>query len=339
MQTWQHLSQNPGDWDRYLVKSEIIRAIRNFFETQGYRELESPILSPTLPAEAYLDFLSLPIGRDTSYLIPTTERYNKLALAAGLGSHFVISKVFRDSEKIGPNHSPEFTMLEWYHLAGTSQDLMRDCEQMLQVILKRLGKESHFTYQGQAIDFSPNWPKFSVAEMFAKYADINLAEVMQPEKMRAAIQKLNLINNPELLANTSWQDMFDLIFFNLVEPNLPADRPAFVYDYPHLLCPHAAPNDDGFTGQKAELYIAGKEVANGYTELRDAAQLEHNLREQYELRKQAGKPLAPFDTELIKAIETGIPPVAGMGMGIDRLTMILADAQNMSEINLFPFGE
>jgi elongation factor P--beta-lysine ligase len=125
MKTWQKLKENPSLFQRYYVKEYIIKAIRKFFENRKYHELESPILAPALPQEHYLNLLTVKInskngnGKNT-YLIPSTERYNKIILAGGLGNHFTISKVFRDLEETGSNHIPEFTMCEWYHLSTST---------------------------------------------------------------------------------------------------------------------------------------------------------------------------------------------------------------------------
>jgi len=143
MKTWQLLKSNPKLWPRYFIKEYLIQAIRVFFLNRNYHELESPILAPALPQERYLNVLTTTIEQkgkqpQTAYIIPTTERYNKLALAAGIGEHFVITKVCRGQEESGPNHSPEFTMLEWYHLNANYFDLMADCEDLFVYIQKQL---------------------------------------------------------------------------------------------------------------------------------------------------------------------------------------------------------
>lgn len=338
MYNWQSLAENPQLWSKYLVKQEIIRATRAFFEAKGYNELESPVLSPSLPSERYLNFLSTKVGERELYLIPSTERYNKIGLAAGIGNHFVVTKVFRGLEQVGPNHRPEFTMLEWYHLDGTYFDLMDDTQALILSMLDRLGKSDYkITYQGAEIDFGGEWHRFSVDDLLQKYAGLSVAEISEWQKLKEIVIDLGFLQNKEATeSQMSWQDLFELLFFNKVEVHLDPNKPTFIYDYPKILAPLAAPNPkNSAVSQKVELYIAGKEIANGYTELRDASLLEANLREEYAARSQMGLPLAKFDDELIAAIQSGIPTVAGIGMGLDRLAMILADAASLNDISLF----
>lgn len=340
MYSWQQLKSNPSLWSRYLVKQEMLRALRKFFEERGYNELESPILAPALPSERYLNFLSTKVGDRELYLIPSTERYNKIGLAAGIGQHFVVTKVFRGMEQLSPNHRPEFTMLEWYHLDGTYFDLMDDTELLVQAMLKKLGRDSlKSVYQGMEIDFGSPWERYSVEELLQKHAGLKLAQIINWPDLKQIVIDLGLLNDITVTEDKmSWQDLFELLFFNKVETNLSPNKPTFIYDYPRILAPLAAPHETNeYVSQKVELYIAGKEIANGYTELRDPSLLKANLEAEYEARKQMGLPLARFDNELITALDSGLPPVAGIGMGLDRLAMILADVNNISDISLFSF--
>lgn len=342
MRTWELLKANPELWSRYLVKQEMIRAVRAFFESRDYRELESPVLAPALPAERYLNFLSTQVGGQELYLIPSTERYNKIGLAAGLGNHFVVTKVFRGMEQLSPNHSPEFTMLEWYHLDGNYFDLMDDTEELVRAMLHRLGKQDlKINYQGQEINFADQWYRFSVDELLQKYAEIGVKDIQSWAEIKQAALDMGVLQNKNATeTEVSWQDLFELIFFNKVEINLPQDKPTFIYNYPRILCPLTQPNaENPLVSEKVELYVAGKEIANGYTELRDAQLLEDNLRAEYEAREELGRPLAKFDEELIEALHAGLPSVAGIGMGLDRLAMTFADARSVSEINLFPLNQ
>lgn len=337
MYNWQSLKENPALWAKFLVKQEIIRATRAFFEAKGYNELESPILAPALPSERYLNFLSTDIAGKELYLIPSTERYNKIGLAAGIGNHFVITKVFRGLEQVSPNHRPEFTMLEWYHLDGTYFDLMDDTQALILSMLDRIGNSDYkINYQGIEIDFNGDWHRFSVETLLKTYTGLSLKDISEWEKLKQIVIDFGFLQNKEVKeSEMSWQDLFELLFFNKVEIHLDPNKPTFIYDYPKILAPLAAPNSNNpEVSQKVELYIAGKEIANGYTELRDALLLENNLKEEYKARAQMGLPLAKFDDELISAIRSGIPPVAGIGMGLDRLAMILADAQSINEISL-----
>lgn len=341
------LKNNPELWSRYFVKEYIIQACRKFFKERSYHELESPILANALPQERYLNVLSTKLERKdkkpvTAYLIPTTERYNKIALAAGLGEHFVITKVCRGQEELGPDHSPEFTMLEWYHINANYIGLMRDSEELILTIKKYLDHKFkrdyslQFEYQGKKISLATPWEKLSVPEALLKFAGIDLAKVQDVENFREAAITKGYNITPE----DDWQVIFELIFANEIEPNLLAHRPTFVYDYPKQLCPLTQTSKKNpLVCEKVELYLAGKEIANGYTELLDWKEQKRRFKEEQVARKKLGNEPIKFDDELIDALKSGLPPVAGIGMGLDRLSMIFADAKNISEINLFPGSE
>ncbi len=194
MKTWQLLQANPALFQRYFVKEYLIQAVRLFFEKRGgYHELESPILASALPQERYLDILNTEIdladGRKlTAYLLPSTETFNKKMLAAGLGNHFVITKVFRGLEDISPNHSPEFTMLEWYELNHSYEDLMNSTEELVRFakahIDQKLGKAATdvVSFAGKEIDLSGTWYRFSVRELLKKYLTVELEEIIDQDK-------------------------------------------------------------------------------------------------------------------------------------------------------------
>lgn len=347
MKTWQKLKRNPKLFEKYFVKEYIIHACREFFLAKNYHELESPVLTSSLPQERYCDVLETSIDLQNgesknAYLIPTTETFNKRILAAGIGEHFVISNVFRGLEEIGANHSPEFTMLEWYHLDATYFDLMDDCESLFIYIKKFIDKKfkrnytTSFNYQDQKISLTSPWKRMSVREGLQKYAGIELEEIQELEDFRKIMKKQNY----NIDENDDWQTLFELIFANEIEPNFPANKPIFVYDYPIQVCPLTkTKEDDPLVCEKVELYIAGKELANGYTELRDWKEQEKRFKEEQSARAKLGKKPVNFDYDLVEALKEGIPPVAGIGMGLDRVAMLFADAKNIADVNYFPAQE
>lgn len=348
MKTWQLLQANPALFQRYFVKEYLIQAVRLFFEKRGgYHELESPILASALPQERYLDILNTEIdladGRKlTAYLLPSTETFNKKMLAAGLGNHFVITKVFRGLEDISPNHSPEFTMLEWYELNHSYEDLMNSTEELVRFakahIDQKLGKAATdvVSFAGKEIDLSGTWYRFSVRELLKKYLTVELEEIITIEQ----IVKFAQSHDVNVAETDDWQTVFEMLFADKIEPSLPTDKPMFIYDYPKLLCPLTKTKaGDQLVCEKVELYVAGREIANGYTELLDADEQERRFLEEQKARIELGKKSIKFDHDLVDALRLGLPPVAGIGMGLDRLAMILADARSISEVNFFPGSE
>lgn len=350
MKTWQQLKQNPDLFERYFVKEYIIKAVRKFFEEKSYHELESPLLTPVLPQERYMDPMVVNLelkGQKVNkevYITPTTERYNKVMLAAGLGEHFVITKVARAMEDISPNHGAEFTMLEWYHLDADYNDIMNDTEELIIYIINYLKEHSKLdrftnntlTFQGQEIDFSKGWDRLSIPEALIEHVGVKLEDIQTLDEIKeVARSKGQLIDGVE-----DWQALFELLFLTAIEPKLSKTKPTFIYNFPRILGPLTKPNNQNpLVCEKVELYIAGKEIANGYTELTDGELLEQNFKEEQAARVKMGKSSIAFDSDLVEAVKSGMPGVTGSGMGLDRLAMILADAKNISEVNYFPSSE
>lgn len=361
LKTWQKLKSNPTLFQRYFIKEYLIKACRRFFENKNYHELESPIITNALPQERYLDVLTTKIelkGNKSriGYITPTTETYNKKILAAGLGEHFVITKVLRGLEEISDNHSPEFTMLEWYHLNATYKDLMTDCEQLFAYIFKyikesleneqKLGRfpidltpfqnDNKINYQGLEIDLAAPWHRISIPQALMQYAGIDLERIQADKQFReVAIEKGYNVSQED-----DWQRIFEWVWEKEVEPNLPKDKPVFVYDFPKQICVLTKVNiENPLVCERIEIYLAGKEIGNGYTELIDAEYQNQKFIEEAEARKKLGLQEVAFDHDLINAIRSGMPNVAGIGVGLDRIAMILANAKYISDINYFPVSE
>ena len=342
--TWQKLKENPKLFKRYFIKEYIIKAIRAYFEDKKYHELECPILTDSLPSERYVEVLDTDVnfGRNIKkklFLIPSTETFNKRILSAGLGNHFVISKVFRDLGDSGPNHSPEFSMLEWYTLGSDYLKIGREAEELIKYIKKFLEEKLDFysgdfvSYQGTKIHLKSPWKMYSIRELLKKYLKTDLENIIDLKNFKKFAQKRGYnVGNVN-----DWQIIFEEIFANEIEEKMPDDSPYFLYDYPSIMCPLTKQKkSDPLLSEKIELYIAKKEISNGYTELRDWKIQETNLKSEEKARSSMRRKRIPFDRELIQALKLGIPEVAGMGLGIDRLAMIFADAKNISDINYFP---
>lgn len=343
MANWKKLKTSPHLWDKIFIKEKTIHAIRKFFELRNYHELESPILATALPQEHYLNPVTTTFslkGKEpkTLYLIPSTERFNKIALAAGIGEHFVITKVFRGLEDVSPNHSPEFTMLEWYHLDANYFDLMDDCEELLNFIFVEIFNKqpAKLNYQGQEIDLRPGWDKINLVKALKEWSGIELPNIQDV----VAFRKKMISKGYSIDDNDDWEILFELLFANEIEPRLAVNKPSFVYNYPKQLCPLTRLNKENpLVAEKVELYIAGKELANGYTELLNGFELEKNFKAEEQARAEIKKEPIAFDHELIEALKSGMPKVAGIGMGLDRLAMLFADAASLEEVNLFPGTE
>lgn len=362
MKTWQLLKKDPSLFPRYYVKEYIIKACRKYFEHKNYHELESPIITSALPQERYLDVLETNIELRNKtvkgYIVPTTETFNKKILAAGLGNHFVITKVVRGLEEISPNHSPEFTMMEWYELGENYKWLMDDCENLIIFVLKfldlaktkslsQLSKlsfeeiESHqcqlkLKYKNQEIDFNKGWYRISIPDKVKEVLGVELSEIYDYRNLLAFAKNRGY----KVSEQDDWQLIFELLFTSEIENTIPQDKPVFIYNYPKIMCPLTKENSENpLVCEKVELYIAGKEVANGYTELLDGEEQEKRFLIEQQARKELGLKEIAFDHDLVNALKSGMPEVAGIGMGLDRVAMIFANANYISEINYFPASE
>ncbi len=349
MKTFQLLRSNPLLFSQYFVKEYTIKSVRKFFETQNYHEIESPILTDALPQERYLDVLSTKINfangeTKTAYLLPSTETFNKKMLVAGIGNHFVITKVFRGLEEISPNHSPEFTMLEWYQVGENYFDLMDTTENLFRTILKNLNNKlpkkfphkTTFEYQGQKINFGLKSQRFSVRELLNQHCKIELESIQDVSKFYRLLKNRSYKVSKE----DDWQTLFEILFSSEIETKFATDRLTFVYDYPRILCPLTKVKEsDPLVSEKVEVYLAGKELGNGYTELTDWREQKKRFDEEQKARAKMGKETIAYDYDFIEALKLGMPEVAGIGIGLDRLIMILANVKNISEINFFPPSE
>lgn len=345
--TWQKLRNNPNLFNRYFVKEYFLKAIRKFFEKKGYHELDCPVIVSALPTERYVEVIPVKINlknraKKNFFLIPSTETFNKKILAAGLGNHFVISKVFRGCEQISPNHSPEFTMLEWYSIGKNYIDLMDETKKLIlfskKFIDKKLGSKNSnsVSVSGKTVNLTGNWFKFSVEELLKKHAGIDLKKVLKFKDFAKVVTKKGYKINKEY----DWQCLYELIFSDEIFPKINFSKPVFIYDYPSIICPLTKrKKDKPYLSERFELFFNEKEVANGYSELLDHKILKKNFEEEFSARKKLHKIEVPIDYDLINAIRSGIKTVAGIGMGIDRMAMIFAGAKNISEINYFPFDE
>ena len=316
MKTWQKIKENPKLKKQYFVREKTIDTIRLFFKDQGFHEVSTPILVPVPSTEPNLEVFktqlrtSKRLKRD-AYLILSPEFSIKKLLAGGIGNCFEITKCFRNEEEVSPLHNPEFTMLEWYRVGADYLDIMGDFEQLF---VKIIGKDK-LTYQGQTYDLSFPWPRIGFKEAFQKYAGKDILKVSDED--------------------------FYKIFFNEVEPELrKLGKPFFVYDYPISQASLArSKKEDPRFAERFEVFLAGIELGNCFSELIDDGEQKKRFEKEKKEREKAGKTKYPIDEDLLKALSFGLPKVAGIAVGVDRLIMLAADVSSVSETMFFPGKE
>lgn len=317
MKTWQQIKNNPKLLNRYLIREKAIDIIRSFFKRQGFHEVFTPILVPIPSNEPNLEVFKTELRtylgkKRNGYLIMSPEFSIKKLLAAGIGNCFEITRCFRNEEEVSKLHNPEFTMLEWYRVGATYFDVMQDFENLF---MEMVGSKT-LNYQGQTYDLTTPWQRITVSEAFEKYAGRKIESVSDTD--------------------------FYKIFFNEVEPKIISSNknPFFLYDYPISQASLSKPKaSDSHFAERFEVFIAGIELGNCFSELTDWRLQEERFKEDQKQRQIQGKTDYPIDEDLIDALKSGIPEVSGIAVGVDRLVMLLANAENVSETIFFPGKE
>ena len=264
------------------------------------------------------------------YLRVAPELYLKRLVVGGLDRVFEINRNFRN-EGISTQHNPEFTMLEFYQAYATYQDLMDLTEEMFSALVREIKGQMSLEYQGTVLDFSPPWKRMSIREGLLSFGDLTEGEVDDPEKLRAYAKKLGMDLKGDEPAGRLHVDLFEKI----AEPRL--IQPTFVTQYPIEDSPLARRNDrnPGLV-DRFELYISGREIANAFSELNDPQDQRERFLEQARTKSQDGTTEGWVDEDYVRALEYGMPPAAGEGIGIDRLIMLLTDSPSIREVILFP---
>lgn len=301
--------------ERYLVREKVVDTIRSFFKDQEFHEVSTPILVPIPSIEPNLEVFQTELRtskgiKRNGYLIMSPEFSIKKLLAAGIGNCFEITKCFRNEEEVSRLHNPEFTMLEWYRINADYTGIMKDFEDLF---VKIIG-DVKLTYQGVEYDISRPWPRISIPDAFKKYAGRDVLEVSDED--------------------------FYKIYFNEIEPELlKLKKPYFLYDYPISQASLSKPAQDSRFAERFEVFLAGIELGNCFSELTDAKEQKRRFEKEKEERKMSGKTDYPIDEDLIEALDSGLPTVAGIAVGVDRLIMLAADVPSISETLFFPGEE
>lgn len=341
MKTWQRLKQDPSLWNTYFIREQVIKAIRSFFDEKQFHEVETPILIGNPPAESYVDvFQTTLISRmkqiTPAYLSTSPEIALKKLIVAGIGNCYSITKSFRNQETDSTIHTPEFTILEWYRVSKTYMDIMDDCEQLLLSINNALGKNHVLSYQGVSFDLNKKWERISVVEAFAKYANVDLYAFFDMKNAQHIATKKGYT----VSTSNTWEELYNQIFLNEVEPHLGVTTPTIIYDSPSAmgaLC-QTKSSDSRFV-ERFELYIGGLELGDCYGELTNWKEQETRFEKELLEVKRLGKTIYEYDHDFIDALKEGMPPTSGIAVGLDRLIMLFADTKTIQETQLFPYQE
>jgi elongation factor P--(R)-beta-lysine ligase len=290
---------------RLAARAEIIRKIREFFSNRGYLETDTPVLIPAPAPESHIDA----VKAGNLYLQTSPELCMKRLLAAGYPKVFQICRCWRDGER-GSRHLPEFTMLEWYRSNSDYTDLMSEVAELLRHVAGSAATSGTARYRGFEVDFNSGCEMITVRDAFTGYTGTTMEKALE-------------------------EDNFDLLMAEAIEPRLGTRRPTIIYDYPaEKAALSRLKNSDPSVAERFELYLAGMEIANAFSELADPeAQRERFLKE-IAYRKMAGYPVYPMPEPFLAELGE-MPPSAGIALGIDRLVMFLTGSETIDEVVAF----
>lgn len=331
-QRYLDLIMNESSRDTFLVRTKIISFIRNFFDARGFLEVETPMMQAIPGGATAKPFMTHHNALDMQlYLRIAPELYLKRLVVGGFERVFEINRNFRN-EGLSTRHNPEFTMIEFYEAYADYKDLMDLTETLLRGLAEDLLGKSIIEYQGEAYDFGKAFTRMTVTESILHFnPNITAGQLADIDAARKLANSLDI----------SLKDSYGLgkvqieIFEKTVEHRL--KDPTFITAYPAEVSPLARRNDDDpFITDRFEFFVGGREIANGFSELNDAEDQAERFREQV-LQKDAGDDEAMhFDADYVIALEHGMPPTAGEGIGIDRLVMLFTDSPSIRDVLLFP---
>ncbi len=316
-----------------------MRAVRGYFEAQGFLEVETPARVMSPGQELHLEAIPAGGGR---HLITSPEYHMKRLVAGGLGRIVQFCRCFR-ADEIGPFHQPEFTMIEWYRAGGTMAELMRDCEAIIEVAARALGTwpkasvpdNRRSAYGAKVLALDGMFERITVRELFLRHAGVELRGDESEADMRALAVHAGCKVGPA----AAWDDVFYQLFLDRIEARLGCQRPTFVLDWPVPLGALARrKSDDPLTVERFELYAGGVELANAFGELTDPVEQRARFVEEAHLRRRRGRGVYPIDEKLLTALGH-MPSTCGIALGFDRLVMLILGASSIRDVLAFADDE
>ncbi|MGB9678911.1 MAG: lysine--tRNA ligase [Thermoanaerobacteraceae bacterium] len=330
-QRYTDLIINPGVKEVFLKRTEIIKAIREFLDNKGFIEVETPILHTIAGGAAARPFITHHNALDIDmYLRIALELHLKRLIVGGLEKVYEIGRVFRN-EGMDIRHNPEFTLLELYEAYTDYYGMMEITENLFAYVSNKVNKTTKINYQGTEIDLTPPWRRLSMVEAIKEYVKVDFNQIKSNEEALKVAKGLHL----ETKAGMTKGEIIALVFDELVESHL--IQPVFITEYPVEISPLAKRmhNKPEFTS-RFEAFIYGREVANAFSELNDPIDQKERFVEQLKQREAGDEEAHMMDEDFVNALEVGMPPTGGLGIGVDRLIMFMTDAYSIRDVILFP---
>lgn len=322
---------NPEVRETFRVRAKVVSTMRRFLDDRGFIEVETPVLQPIYGGATAKPFITHHNQLDQDlYLRIAVELYLKRLIVGGIGKVYEIGRNFRN-EGVDRTHNPEFTMMECYQAYADYNDIMQLVEDMCREIALAVHGTTKFTYQGQEVDFGPRWQRVSLPEALLETTGIDILRYDTLEALQAQIRE----NGLKVDSKPSWGKQVDELFTEYVQPRFV--QPTFLIDHPVALSPLAKRRpDNSVLTERFEPFVAGMELGNAFTELNDPIDQEQRFLEQGRDYAAGDDEAQQMDVDYINALMYGMPPTGGLGIGIDRLVMLLTDQSTIREVIAFP---
>ena len=324
---------NPEVKKTFEIRSKIISNIRSILEEEGFLEVETPVLNTISGGATARPFITHHNALDINmYLRIALELNLKRLIVGGFNKVYEIGRVFRN-EGMDIRHNPEFTMLELYASYQDFHDMMDITEKIFSQTAQKVLGTTKITYQGQEIDLAPGWKRITMIDSIKEACGVDFNKITTDEEA-VALAKERGIEIPDPTKETRG-DVISLFFDEYVEKTL--IQPTFIYEYPVEISPLAkkCPNNKKMT-ERFEVFIGGREYGNAFSELNDPIDQYERFKKQVEAKEAGDEEAGMMDEDYIQALEIGLPPTGGLGIGIDRLVMLLTDAASIRDVLLFP---
>ena len=314
------------------IRFKAIRSIRNYFDEKGFIEVETPMMHKIPGGATAKPFITHHNTLDMDlYMRIAPELFLKRLIVGGFSKIFEINRNFRN-EGISSKHNPEFTMVEFYKTFSTYIDMMNLTEELIRKVVKEVKGSTKIIYQEKELDFSKNFKRMTMIESIMKFSDdLDKEKLLDESFLRNYCKDKNI--------HTKNYQSIGEIYFSIFEKNVESNliEPTFITEYPIEVSPLSRVNDKNKNiADRFEFFIMGKEIANGFSELNDPDDQKRRFEKQVELKEKGDNEAMYLDDDYIEALEYGMPPTAGEGIGIDRLIMVLTDSPSIREVLLFP---
>jgi lysyl-tRNA synthetase class 2 len=331
-QRYLDLLTNPEVREMVRMRARAIRAVRGFLDGRGFLEVETPILQPLYGGGSARPFVThYNVYDQDVYLRIADELYLKRLVIGGLDRVYEIGHSFRN-EGVSRKRNPEFTMMECYQAYADYRDMMELVQALFQHVVRETHGGTQVPYRGETLEFDGTWPRRRLGDAVRDETGVDVLASPDLDSLRAAVRQAGLDPGDA----PTWGQLVDHLFSEHVEPKLV--QPTFLVDYPVELSPLAKRSpDDPRLVERFELFAAGMELANAFSELNDPDDQRARFEEQRRARSAGDEEAHPLDEDFLAALEHGMPPTGGLGVGIDRLVMLLADAAHLREVLLFPY--